>query len=727
MPLPPRRLRSRISIPALPLLATLALAAAPPAAAQVTGRDTARACGPETPAAACTPPVPVGPDRAAAGTDGLVLSGGGSRGLAHPGAVLALEERGYDAGIVTGTSIGALVGALYAVGYPAREIQRQVRAVHWGELFTAAPLVTGPERAVRYPVLTYDLQADTLRFKRGIVPQWRMNRVLVRLLFDAEARSRGDFDRLARRFRAVATDLRTGEPVVLGRGDLARAVRASFAVPGVFAPVEWEGRTLVDGGISDNLPLEPARRLGARYVVAVDVGRPSEEIASRGPFAVVGRTIDLMQDLAQRDSVPPELWIVPALPPTFGGVTFPGDPTGLFQIGYQAVAAAGDSVRFTGRPARTLPAPPARFSGLAVEAPDSALAAYARRAFAGVAPGPYAPGEVLRTVDRLYTTGLFEGVWPRVEDGGAEGARLVVRAEAPPRLTLAGALGYDSDRFGRAWVSVQRSTALGGAPAVMGLTGLATGREQMAAADLRVYPVRMAPLVAGAGVFVRETDERFVRPGDDVEVTRAGAWGSLELHRLLAERVGMAVLRAERIAVDGGEGGWSVGPLLRLAIPQSERLVVGVTGFAEAEARWGGVRYQQARARGSYRTRRGALQAALVGDGAAVFGDAPPDVLPALGDEHLVPGYRWGEARGRARLVGGVDAAWRTPVGAHVRARLRAGGVGDDLGQVLGDAPWSVGGELGVFYGSPFGALSLGVGISNRGEPRVVIDLGPEF
>ncbi|MBW3655958.1 MAG: patatin-like phospholipase family protein, partial [Gemmatimonadetes bacterium] len=131
--------------------------------------------------------MPIGPDRPAAGTDGLVLSGGGSRGLAHPGSLMALEERGFDADIVTGTSIGALVGALYAVGYPAADIQRQVEAVDWGELFTTTPVVIGPERAVRYPLLSYDRQPDPLRFNRGIVPQWRMNRALVRLLFDGEA------------------------------------------------------------------------------------------------------------------------------------------------------------------------------------------------------------------------------------------------------------------------------------------------------------------------------------------------------------------------------------------------------------------------------------------------------------------------------------------------------------------------------------------------------------
>lgn len=691
------------------LLAATVLAGVAPAAAQVP-RDTATAL-----------------NRLPAGTDGLVLSGGGSRGLAHPGSLLALQERGYDADIVAGTSVGALVGALYAAGYPAEEIQRLIRAVRWGELFTAAPLVIGPERAVRHPLISYDFQSDPLRYPRGFVPQWRMNRALVQLLFDAESRARGDFDRLARRFRVVATDLRTGEAVELGRGDLARAVRASFAVPGVFAPVEWEGRTLIDGGVADNLPLDAARRLGARYVVALDVGKTDPEIASRGPIGVLGRTIDLFQDLAQPERVPPDLWIAPVLPPAFAGATFPGNPTWLFDAGYDAVVAAGDSVRATGRPRRGLPAPPARFTGLVIEAPDSALAAYTRRAFDPLVPGAYEPRRVLATLDRLYTTGLFEGIWPRVEDDGAGGARLVVRTEAPPRRSIAGAVGYDSDRFGRLWLSFQRGTALMGAPTVASITGLATGRDQMASAEVRAYPVRLSPLVGTVGAFIRETDVPFVRAGDDVEVSRAGAWGSVELHQLLNERVAIAMLRAERIGIEGSDAGWSVGPLLRVSVPQSERPVVGTTGFAEAEARWGDVRYQQARARGSFDARRGSLQAAVVADAAAVWGDAPADVIPSLGEEWLVPGYRWGEARGRARLAGGVDAAWQTPLGAYLRTRVRAGAVADDVDAVLSDQPWAVGAEVGLFHNSPFGALSLGVGFSNRGEPRVMLDLGPEF
>jgi len=700
-----------------------ALLLAAPARAQE-GRDSARVCGPDAPAAACRTPASALPRRAA-GTDALVLSGGGSRGLAHPGALLALEERGFDADIVTGTSIGALVGALYAAGYPAAEIQRQVRSVDWSELFTPAPVVYGPDRAVRYPLLVLDRQADSLRFNRGIVPQWRMNRALVRLLFDAEARARGDFDRLARRFRTVATDLRTGAPVVLDSGDLARAVRASIAVPGVFAPVEWNGRTLIDGGISDNLPLDAARRIGGRFTVAIDVGRPTPEIVARDPFSVIGRSLDLLQDNAQRDSVPPDVWIVPPLPPTFGGVTFPNDPGNLFAIGYRAVVSAGDSIRFTGREPRGLPAPPSRFAEVRIEAPDSAHAALARHRFQPLAGEPYSVERVLRAVDRLYTTGLFEGVWPRVEGDGAAPV-LAVRVEAPPTLSLAAGVGYDSDRFGRGWLSLQRSVALGRSPGVAALTLTATGREQAAALEVRLHPVSLAPLVVSGGLAGRVLDVRFVLPGEDLEVTRLGGWVALESHRLLAERVGTLALRAERVGA-AGEHGWAIGPHLRVSEPQSEPPVVGVPALLELEARWGDLRYWQARVRGSVGSRLGLFQAALVADAKAAFGAPPADVLPSLGEEWLVPGYRWDEGRGMARLVAGADAAHPVPGGGYLRLRLRAGAVDPRFEDLLDEARWTVGAELGPFYRTPFGVFSLSVGTSTRTEPRVVLNLGSDF
>jgi NTE family protein len=662
--------------------------------------------------------------------EALVLSGGGSRGLAHVGVVLGLEQRGHDPDLVVGTSIGALVGALYAAGYPPEEIQRRVREVDWGDLFTPAPLLAGPDREARYPLLVYDLQTDTLRFNRGFIPQWRINRMLVRLLFDAEARSRGDFDRLARRYRAVAADLRTGQPVVLARGDLARAARASMSVPGVFAPVVWEGRSLVDGGIASNLPTEVARRLGATRVIAVDANRPDAEVLSRTPPAVAGRAIQLMQANADRGDAPADVLIVPRLEATFYGITFPADPEPLFRAGREAAGQAPAVARRRPAP-RPLPSPPRAFGALRVEAPDSASAALARRVLRGIAPGPYDPARVLTAVDRLYTTGLFEGVWPRVEEGAGSDAApdLVVRLEAPPRLSLAGSAGYDTDRGGRFWGAVQRRGSLLGAPAVVTAAAALDPLRQWGSVSAQVHGIRVSPLVWSTGAYWRETDirpEDEDAPGGDTDVRRVGGWFGVEFQQLLAQRMGSAVLRAERVLVDDGGSGFSAGPHVRIAAPQADYPTVGVPFAAEAEARWGDVAYRRVAARGSVARRVGALQVAAVAYGAASSREAPLDVQPALGDEHAMPGLRWGQGRGPALLLAGADAAHPVPFGWRARVRLRSGAVAASPA-ALRDERWITGIELGALRSTPFGAIGIAAGINTRGDGQVILDLGPRF
>jgi predicted acylesterase/phospholipase RssA len=658
--------------------------------------------------------------------EALVLSGGGSRGLAHAGAIQGLEERGHDPELVVGTSVGALVGALYAAGYTPDEIQRRIRGINWSDIFTPQIVLVGPEREPRYPLLTSDLQVDPLRFNRGFVPQWRINRALVQLLFDAEARSRGDFDRLARRYRAVATDLRTGRPVVLARGDLARAARASMAVPGVFSPVEWDGVSLVDGGIAANLPTGPARALTRGRLIAVDVGLPGEEIEGRSATQVAGRALDLLEENAQRDQPRPDVLVVPDIPPAFWGITFPGDPGGLFALGLDAARREIPQGSATPR-RRALPPPPRAFGALRVEAPDSATARLARRVFARVMERPYDPQEVLWGVDRLYTTGLFEGIWPRVEGGGAE-PTLVLRLEAPPRLSAGGAVGFDTDRGGRVWVEGQRSGALGGAPALFTATGSLDAVRQFAAVSARVFPTRLSPLAWSTGGYVSGTVARdFAGPDDDIGVTRFGAWTGVELQQLLVQRVASAVLRGERVVVEDGGSGWTAGPAVRVSSSRADYPVAGVPFDAMAEARWGDFEYRRVMVQGSVRFERGPLRLAGVYDAAAASRQTPPDALSALGDDHFVPGFRWGEGRARSRALLGADAAYRLPLGPYLRGRVRGGTVGDGLGELGDKDGWVLGADAGLVTSTPFGAVSLTAGAERRGNLRVILDVGPRF
>jgi NTE family protein len=209
---------------------------------------------------------------------GLVLSGGGARGAAHIGVLKVLEEQRIPVHAIAGTSMGAVVGGLYASGLSAAEIATLIDSEEWRAGFTEpAPRDRLSFRRksedqnflVKFPL---GIKSGSFRLPKALVSGQRVSQVLRRVTFPV---ARLDaFDQLPIPFRAVATDLETGDPVVLSGGDLVDAMRASLAAPGVFAPVEIDGRLLVDGGLANNLPVDVAQAMGVDVLIVVDVGFP---------------------------------------------------------------------------------------------------------------------------------------------------------------------------------------------------------------------------------------------------------------------------------------------------------------------------------------------------------------------------------------------------------------------------------------------------------------------
>lgn len=231
--------------------------------------------------AAAADPSPVGPSAAASHSRprvGLVLSGGGARGAAHVGVLKVLEAERIPIDAVAGTSMGAVVGGLYASGMTAREIETLTLSAEWREAFREP----GPRRDLSFRRKAEDqnflvdlplgLESGEFRLPKSLLSGQRLTQLLRRLT-DPVSTVR-DFDRLPTRFRAMATDLETGDAVELRSGDLVTALRASLAAPAVFAPVEIDGRLLVDGGLANNLPVDAARAMGVDVLIVVDVGFP---------------------------------------------------------------------------------------------------------------------------------------------------------------------------------------------------------------------------------------------------------------------------------------------------------------------------------------------------------------------------------------------------------------------------------------------------------------------
>jgi NTE family protein len=209
---------------------------------------------------------------------GLVLSGGGARGVAHIGVLKVLEEQRIPIDAIAGTSMGAVVGGLYASGLTAKEIEGIMTSINWQDAFRDRPpredLTLRRKQEdqnflVKFPL---GIRGGKLLLPKGLIQGQRLNQLLRRLTLPVARIT--NFDELPTRFRALATDLETGDGVILDSGDLTSAMRASMSVPGVFAPVERDGRLLVDGGISENLPVDIARSMGVDILIVVDVGTP---------------------------------------------------------------------------------------------------------------------------------------------------------------------------------------------------------------------------------------------------------------------------------------------------------------------------------------------------------------------------------------------------------------------------------------------------------------------
>ncbi len=246
---------------------------------------------------------------------GIALAGGAARGFAHIGVLRAVEERGLDVSVVAGTSMGAIVGALWASGLGWEQILEIARSTSWLRLIDFRP-------------------------RGGLLSPRKLREFLGRYLPD-------DFSGLVRPFAAVATDVVRGRSVYLHEGDLPSAVLASAAYPGLFPLIERDGLQLTDGGVLDNLPVEAARFLGAGWTLASDVSYdPDRENEPPAGLVELGRrAVDLMQARLTQVRLamnPPDVYVRPDLAGI--GLEHFGKLEEIWPRGYEAARAVLDEV-----------------------------------------------------------------------------------------------------------------------------------------------------------------------------------------------------------------------------------------------------------------------------------------------------------------------------------------------------------------------------------------------
>ncbi len=395
---------------------------------------------------------------------GLVLSGGGARGAAHVGVLRALEEMRIPIDAVAGTSMGAVVGGLYCAGLSGSEIEEVFRNLDWQDMFR--------DRALRRDLVYRRKQDDRSIYARGslglrygegvelplgLVQGQKITQALrSATLSVADVK---DFDRLPTPFRALATDLETGEAVVLDSGDLATVLRASMSAPGVLAPVDVDGRLLVDGGLVDNLPVGLARDMHVDVLIVVDVSFP---LASRedlqSPLDVTNQMLGIMVRrgteaskllLTERDVlVEPDLGPMTTL--DFGRVP-EVMATGRIALessreGLAALALPAD--QYARYQAARVPAEEGDGSVAFVRPGERSArdAARIEAVFGDLAGKPFDAQELQRRANRQYGLNRYESVDYRlVRDGERRGLEIDLRPKSWGPSFLRLGLGIESD------------------------------------------------------------------------------------------------------------------------------------------------------------------------------------------------------------------------------------------------------------------------------------------
>ena len=255
------------------------------------------------------------------GPIGLTLSGGGARGLAHVGLLHVIDSAGLKIDYISGTSMGSIAGAMYAAGYTAAEIEEFALSMDWNSVFGRFAELENVHLRHRENfernIIELPFEDGRFRIKTGVIEGQQMWNILQELFF--HVRHLDYFSDLSIPFACIATDIETGDAVVMNSGNIVSAIRASLAIPAVFTTVERDGRKLVDGGVVNNFPVDVVKDMGARYVIGMNVSqglRPAEELLT--PVDILYQ-MGFLQD-AQRFKVNRELTDI-YMEPDLTGIT----------------------------------------------------------------------------------------------------------------------------------------------------------------------------------------------------------------------------------------------------------------------------------------------------------------------------------------------------------------------------------------------------------------------
>lgn len=699
------------------------------------------------PAQQAPAPAPAPAPACAGGPLALVLPGGGVRGMAHVGVIQVLDSLGVVPDLVVGTSMGAIVGALYASGYSGRDIERLTRrydiGAHVGRYAPRAPRALGPQP----PLLLWEEgESGALDLETAAAQEGHINALLAALMLRGNLAAAGDFDRLPTPFRAVATDLATGGRVALATGDLAEAVRASFAIPLVFDPVVLGGRTLVDGGIAENVPVALAREQGAARVLLSGLSLTTVQGVPRTP-EMASRMVDLLFDQTYPALGPDDVGITSQVDEaanldfrdsTVRAMIARGRASAIAQLGAlppSSLACLTSGARGRLRPASPPPLARPLLAATTSEGPGGREARhFVQKTLGARADGTLSFDTLQARLARLGEVEAIRAAWLHPVRVAGDTVALAPVVQLAPRRAVGAGLAYDNDVGGRAWAGVM-DRRLGGRPLEGALRGTAGQWEQEVAVELRkgVEDVRDARspfvLLGWHREDVRLFDDRGVElPRNDLpRVQDRTATVGVDLPRGERAEVRATAFvrhwnpdRAEVVlpAADVVQRATTAGVGVRVRAGDGTRNLLRVEG--EWTPRYARGVVEASRAAG------GRWQAAGVVRLGAVGRQAPLTLWMPLGGNDGFAGLRIGERLGRAEAFASVDAsrALLGPVRLHLT--VMAGQVTTDAGHPL-DGDWMAGARLGLGAETPIGPMRVQYGVNGDRRTQWYLRAGRWF
>src|SRR5574341_304530 len=363
---------------------------------------------------------------------GLALSGGGARGFAHIGVLKVLEREKIPIAALAGTSMGGAVGGLYAAGYSADDLEKIVLNQNWQDIFSDTPprlSLLQPQREEAEGVL-FASHWDGFKpqIPSGLTSAQKLTNLFTDLTFRAGYFSDSDFDHLRIPFRAVTTDLVSGEKVVLDSGELALALRATIAVPLAVTPLAQAGKLLVDGGLIDPVPVDEVKKIGADQVIAVNTSSsllPEEKI--KDPLDIAFQSVSIMSLEQKNKSLKAaDLVLEPDLT-GFSATDFIAADT-LISLGEKIAEALLPEIK---RLIESDSTPKylvkqIEFNGNQAIAKDSLVA------WAGLAcPGIISEKQIYQALANLYERGYFQEVDTETDSGNSETHLTIYLQENP--------------------------------------------------------------------------------------------------------------------------------------------------------------------------------------------------------------------------------------------------------------------------------------------------------